>query len=257
MFQLITAVILVKNEEKHIAECIKSLNFCDEILVIDDYSTDKTIESINKLSSKKVKIIRHFLNNDFSQSRNFGLLKAKNEWIFFVDSDEIVSEGLAFEVSNTISSWTSGMENEYKGFFIRRIDLMWRKSLKYGETGNIKLLRLARKDSGLWEGRIHEKWKIRGIVGTLKNPIIHRPHQTISEFLREINFYTDIRAEELKSKKNKVFFWSIILFPLGKFILNYFVKRGFMDGIHGLVFAIIMSYHSFLVRSKLWLQTEK
>jgi hypothetical protein len=121
----------------------------------------------------------------------------------------------------------------------------------------MKLLRLGRKGFGEWKGMAHERWKINGPVGKLMNPILHFPHKTFDEFLKEINFYTDIRAKELKDKNMKVFFWSIFFYPLGKFVINYVVKRGFMDGIHGLVFAITMSFHSFLVRGKLWLKNEK
>lgn len=246
---LITAIVLAKNEEKHIAECIKSLSFCDEILVINDHSTDKTEEIINKLGNKRVKVISHSLNDDFSQSRNFGLEKAQNEWILFIDSDEQVSAPLAFEVSNV-------MNDEYDGFYMKRFDFIWGKELKHGESG-IKLLRLAKKNSGRWIGKVHEKWKIKGKIGVLKNSIVHYPHQTTEEFLREINFYTDVRAKELYEKNIKVPWWSIVFYPISKFIQNFFLRRGFLDGVHGLVFAMMMSFHSFLVRGKLWLLMKK
>jgi len=252
MSLLITAIILTKNEEEHIIKCIKSVAFCDEILVINDNSTDGTIEAINKLDNKKVRVISYPLNDNFSQSRNFGLQKAQNDWVLFIDSDEQIPEALAFEISNTLSNWTNKMENEYNGFFIRRFDFLWGKELRYGESG-IKLLRLARKNAGKWIGKVHEKWKIKGKVGLLKNSIVHYPHETIGQFLREINFYTDVRAQELYGQNIKAHWWSIIIYPISKFILNYIFKRGFLDGIHGLIFAIAMSFHSFLVRSKLWL----
>jgi hypothetical protein len=81
---------------------------------------------------------------------------------------------------------------------------------------------------------------------------VHYPHQTISEFLAEINFYTTIRANELFEDKIKVSTKDIILYPLGKFFLNYFIRFGLLDGIEGLIFAIMMSLHSFMVRAKLW-----
>lgn len=252
----ITAIILAKNEQKYIARCIKSLSFCDEILVIDDNSTDGTIEAINKLANRKVKVISHCLSENFSQSRNFGLHKAQNEWVLFVDSDEQISEALAFEVSSVISNWGNKMENEYSGFYIRRFDHIWGRELRYGESG-IKLIRLAKKNAGEWIGKVHEKWQIEGKVGILKNALIHYPHQTVAEFLREINFYTNVRAEELYAKSTRVYWWSIIFYPSNKFIVNYFFKMGFLDGIHGLIFAIIMSFHSFLVRGKLWSMWDK
>ncbi|MBI4089150.1 MAG: hypothetical protein HY424_00405, partial [Candidatus Levybacteria bacterium] len=112
-------------------------------------------------------------------------------------------------------------------------------------------------DSGLWKGKAHERWVVEGHLGILNNHLLHFPHQTIENFLEEINFYTDIRASELVSNHIKVYFWSIFLYPLGKFLVNYILKRGFMDGTAGLVFALIMSFHSFLIRGKLWLKKEE
>lgn len=252
----ITAIILAKNEEKHIARCVKSVAFCDEILVINDNSTDGTIDAINNLANRKIKVISHSLNNNFSQARNFGLEKAQNEWVLFIDADEKISEALAFEVSNVIYNWGNKVENEYSGFYIRRFDHIWGKNLRYGESG-IKLIRLAKKNAGKWTNKVHEKWQIKGKVGILKNPLIHYPHQTVAEFLKDINFYTNIRTEELYTKNTRVYWWSIVFYPMNKFIVNYFLKRGFLDGIHGLIFAIIMSFHSFLVRGKLWLKKNK
>lgn len=247
---MISVIILTKNEEQNIEKCIQSVKWCDEIIVVDDNSSDKTIEIAKKY---KTTIHQRSLSNNFSAQRNFGLSKAKNEWVLFIDSDEIVSDALAYEISNAIILKDQNLRN-FNGFYIKRSDFMWGKQLRYGEIGNIKLLRLGKKDSGFWEGKTHEKWKIEGLIGGLSNPLLHYPHTTLEEFLKEINFYTDIRANELKNKKNKVFFWSILLYPLGKFIFNYIIKRGFLDGMQGLVLAIIMSGHSFLVRGKLWLK---
>lgn len=250
---MITVIILTKNEEQNIEKRIQSVKWCDEIIVVDDNSSDKTIEIAKTC---KTTIYQRSLNNNFSAQRNFGLSKAKNEWVLFIDSDEIVSDALAYEISNAVQLKDQDL-GPFNGFYIKRLDFMWGKELKYGETGSIKLLRLAKKDAGVWVGMVHEKWKIDGPVGKLINPLKHFPHKNITKFLEEINFYTDIRSKELKSKNIQVFFWSIFLYPFGKFLVNYIFKKGFMDGAQGLVLAIIMSFHSFLVRGKLWLENEK
>ena len=250
---MISAVILTKNEEQNITKCLDSVKWCDEIIVVDDNSEDQTIEIAEKY---KTTIYKRSLNNDFSAQRNFGLSKTKNEWVLFVDADEIISDALTYEISNAITFKDQSLRN-FNGFYIKRSDFIWGRMLKYGETGRIKLLRLGRKNYGVWQGKAHEEWKIEGLIGNLTNPILHFPHQTLKEFLKEINFYTDIRAKELKTKNFNVSTPSILLYPLGKLILNYIFKRGFMDGMQGLVFAIIMSFHSFLVRSKLWLENKK
>lgn len=251
--QSISAIILTKNEEQNIKNCLESLKWCDEIVIVDDYSIDKTINIARKY---KTTIYSRALNGDFSSQRNFGISKAKSDWVLFVDSDETVSDGLVYEISNAIQLKDRQL-NEFDGFFIKRTYFMWRKKLRYGEVGNEWRLRLAKKTVGQWEGKVHERWRIKGLVGKLNNPIFHFPHQTLDEFFKEINFYTDIRAQELHAKKIKVYWWSVIVYPTGKFIVNFFIKRGFLDGVHGLVFAITMSFHSFLVRGKLWLLWRK
>lgn len=245
---MISAVILTKNEQDNIEKCLKSVRWCDEIVVIDDGSWDSTTEIAKKY---KAKVYSNFLNDNFSAQRNFGLSKAKYEWVLYVDSDEVISDALAFEISNAIEIKDQNLRN-YNGFYIKRTDFMWGRRLDHGE-GSIKLLRLGKKGSGIWKGMAHEVWRIALPIGVLANPILHFPHRNLEEFLKEINFYTDIRAKELKEKNIKAAFWSIFLYPFGKFAVNYVFRRGFMDGIHGLMFALVMSFHSFLVRGKLWI----
>lgn len=250
---MISAIIIAKNEEDNLEKCIKSVKWCDEIIVIDDNSTDKTSDIAKKYNAT---VFLRPLNNNFSNQRNFAISKAKNDWILFVDADEVVSDALAYEISNAIQLRDQNLKF-FNGFYIKRTDHIWGKQLKYGEVGNISLLRLAKKGSGAWKGAAHEKWEITGSIGKLINPLQHFPHKTLIEFLGEINFYTDIKVQELMSKRTRIFFWDILLFPLGKFLISFFFKKGFMDGVHGLIFATIMSSHSFLVRSKLWLMIKK
>ncbi len=250
---MISAVVLTKNEENKIIDCLESLVWCDEIIVIDDFSDDRTVELIENLKNKKIIVFRRRLLDDFSQQRNFGLEKASNNWALFVDADEQISPSLQYEI---LSHLTSPLQN-YAGYFMPRRDVMWGRVLNHGESGATRLLRLAKKSAGKWKGIVHERWIIKGQTGELVNPLLHLPHQTLHEFLREINYYTSLRASELYKNRSKSSFWSIILYPKTKFVVNYFVKMGFLDGIEGLQLAIIMSFHSFLVRAKLWLLWQK
>jgi glycosyltransferase involved in cell wall biosynthesis len=247
---MISAVVITKNEEKNIKECLAGLSWCDEIIVVDDNSDDKTQEIARKMGAK---VFARSLNKDFAAQRNFGLEKATGEWVLFADADERVSEALWYEVM----AHTNDPANAYSGFYLKRNDVLWGKELKYGEIGNIKLLRLARKDAGLWQGKVHEEWKIKGKTLLLQKSLLHFPHSTVETFLQEINFYTDLRAEELYKKKAKVYWWSVILYPKAKFFLNFVLRQGYKDGLPGLVFALMMSFHSFLVRGKLWQLSQK
>lgn len=247
---MISVIVLTKNEEKNIEACLDSVAWCDEKIVIDDHSSDKTVDLAKK---KGAKVFSRLMENDFADQRNYGLEKATGDWILFIDADERVSSALWYE----IMAHTSESIEEYAGFYIKRQDTMWGKVLKYGETGKITLLRLAKKGSGKWEGTVHERWNIRGKTAVLKNSLDHFPHQTVAEFLYEINFYTDLRAEELFKKKIKSNWFAIVAYPKAKFIQNYIFRAGFLDGLEGFVFAFIMSLHSFLVRGKLWLKWQK
>lgn len=140
-----------------------------------------------------------------------------------------------------------------KGFYIKRRDYLFGKWLRFGETGKMKLLRLAKKGAGQWEGAVHEVWQIEGKVGQFKNPLLHFSHPTVSQFLENINLYSTLRAHELYEKRQKVSLLTIITYPLVKFLKNYFWHLGFLDGLPGFLHAAFMSLHSFLVRGKLWL----
>lgn len=253
---MISVIILTKNEEKNILDCLESISWADEIIIIDDNSEDRTLDVVRQLSLvKKIKIYKKSLENDFSNQRNYALSKATKEWVLFLDADERVSNDLREEVNSLIVNEKN--EHKYDGLYIKRKDILWGKMLKHGEIGNIKLLRLARKKAGVWYGKVHEEWQVEGKISDLENYLIHYPHQTVSEFLKEINFYTSIRARELYEKKVQVSLLDIIIYPKAKFILNYFIRLGFLDGIEGFIFAIFMSFHSYMVRGKLWLIWQK
>ncbi len=237
----ISFVVLSHNEEKNIARCLSSIkNLADEILVIDESSADKTCEIAKGFGAR---IISHKNSDDFAAARNLGMEKARNEWVFFVDSDEVLKGGL-----DDINSLD---KDNYR---LRRVDEMWGRKIMHGENGVWNEIRLVKKNSGGWVGKVHEVFETRDETGQLENVRLrHYPHQTIREFLDEINRYSEIRAQELFVHGAKSSVWQIILFPFGKFILDYVLLLGFLDGTPGFVIAVMMSFHSFLVRSKLYI----
>ena len=258
---LISAVVLTKDEEKNIEKCLESLDWCDEIVVIDDYSNDKTV---SLAEGKGARVFLRRLEDNFARQRNYGLKRAKGEWTLFIDADERVTAGLKEEIQSSIRVFSTDDRlskkhkigksvGGYQGFVMRRKDKFLGKWLRFGETSSIRLLRLARKNSGQWAGPVHETWEVKGKLGRLGNPILHERQLTISQFLKRINLYSSIRAKELFQDKKKTNAFLIIAYPLGKFLQNYFFRLGFLDGMPGLIMALIMSLHSFLVRGKLYL----
>lgn len=128
------------------------------------------------------------------------------------------------------------------------------KKILHGEVGEVRIVRLAKKDSGKWHGKVHEEWEVKGALGELLNPLIHTPHQSVKEFVTDVDVYSTLREQELLEQGGSANFVSIILYPAGKFLQNYFLRRGYKDGLPGFMYAMIMSFHSFLVRGKLYLE---
>lgn len=247
---MITAVILAHNDEKIVERVIISVKFCDEIIVVDDESEDGTVKLAEQVGAI---VYKRRLNNDFAAQRNFGLSKARGEWVIFLDSDEIVTAKLEEEITQVLKYPISNIQYPINGYCVRRRDFIFERWLKHGETANVKLLRLARRNAGRWVRPVHEIWEVAGQIGELKNPLEHYPHQSVREFLTEINKYSSRNAKHLLDHEVGVNGMEIVLYPVGKFILNYIFRLGFLDGVAGFIVAMMMSMHSFLTRGKLYI----
>jgi len=240
---MISAVVLTKNEENNIKACLESLKWCDEIVVVDEYSVDKTTKLALKMGAE---VYYNDSGSNFAFQRNFAMHLAKNDWVLFVDADERITPALRQEIYNL-------QFTIYNGFYLNRKDFFLGKWLNYGETASVRLLRLVKKGSGEWQRRVHETFRLtQGKASELKNPILHYPHPNISEFLESINIHTDLHSQVLFEGGKRTNLFEIIFYPIGKFCLNYFWRLGFLDGIQGLIMALMMSLHSFLARAKLY-----
>jgi len=240
---MLSAVILTNNQELNVVEAIESVDFCDEVVVIDDFSDDDTVKVSQKAGAK---VFQRALNRDFSAQRNFGLKQTNGDWVLFIDADERVPKKLGEEILKMIK------KSEVKGYYLARQDMLMGKALNHGETHKVSLLRLARAKSGVWQRPVHEMWKVKGKVSVLKTPLLHYPHRSLSQFLDKINFYTSIEAEYRKARGEKWNLWQALFFPPLKFMQNYVMRSGFLDGIPGLAMALMMSIHSMTVRVKLY-----
>ena len=245
----ISAVILTHASAEKINQCLESVKWCDEIIIVADTTSKYQISNIKYQKYKsKIKIYERQLKDDFAAQRNFGLSKAKGKWVLFIDSDEQVSDELKKEINERLFV----DKVQFSGYFIKRVDYFLGKWLEFGETSHVQLLRLAKNKAGLWKGRVHEVWDVGGSVGKLTNPVLHYPHPTVAAFLHEINRYTDLVAQSWKEEGRRVHAWEIFIFPTLKFLQNYFLNLGFLDAIPGLIIALMMSFHSFLARAKFW-----
>ena len=252
---MLSAVLLTKNEEKKLPKCLKALKFCDEVIMIDDNSTDNTISIARKFGAK---IYRRDMNLDFATQSNYGIKKAKGDWTLLVDADEIVSPELASEIlSMCHPALDAGSRARFSAFSFPRHDYFMGRLLKYGETGNSRVTRLVKKGKGEWSRRVHPNLKVDGKVSELNSPILHYPHEKINEFVKSVNRWSEWHALALKEEGKKSLLLKVFLWPPLKFINNYLYKGGFNDGTPGFIHATLMSLHSFLAWSILYVNNNK
>lgn len=235
----ITAAIISKSEDVK-SQVLNSINFAEEIIVVVDSPEKKS------RVQEKIHYYYHPLNNNFAAQRNVALSKAKNDWVFFIDDDEYVGTELAREILSLPE------KTKTTGFFIKRVDVCFHQPLKHGETGQTSLLRLAKKSAGKFQRPVHETWSIKGKVGELDSPLYHIKDNFISGFIDRMTQYSSIDADILTKENKPYTFWRLLLNPKGKFLQNYFVRLGLLDGTVGLFLAYLMSVQSLTVRVFQW-----
>ena len=223
------------------------MGWCDDIILFDD-SEDETVSVAKKsIPKSQLRVVKTSDNSNFAQLRNDALLLVRNEWVLFLDGDEEVPGNLQKEIRTKLGF------TKYSGFYLKRNDHFLGTWLKWGETGTIQLLKLGKKSAGVWRRRVHEVWDIKRTTSMLQMPLHHYPHPSVAEFVSHINRWTTLDAQEFFENGNRSSFWKIVVYPIGKFVQNYLFRRGFRDGMPGLLLAILMSFHSFLTRAKLYL----
>jgi len=230
----ITAIIPTLNEEIHIADAIKSVRFADEIIVIDSFSIDKTLEIAEGLNVKIIK--RKF--DDFSSQKNFAIEKACNDWIFVLDADEELPENLVEEIKNTLNKTHGNI-----GFYFNRDFYFMGKKIRYGGYNNNKVIRLFDRRFCKYNGNlVHEKIIAKGKLGQIKEPMLHWSYKSFSHYLTKVHRYKELQAKELLVKGKKSTFMHILFKPGFRFFSHYILKLGFLDGFRGFVIASIQAY---------------
>lgn len=243
-----TLAILAKNEENNIRECVQPFaDLTDDIVLLDDGSTDATSPLAQ---AQGARVIDVSTSSGFAEKRNKGLELAKYDYVLFVDADE--------RPDKTLLNWLKEVDfsSDIVCYRISRVDYFWGREVRHGEVASAVsgIPRLMNKNFVRYEGSVHESVKLTGSerTNTAAGVLAHYPHQTVSEFVRDINRYSSERAIELRGKKNELqIVFEMIVYPPLKFWYTYIVKLGFLDGAPGFVYSFLMAFHSFLVRTKL------
>jgi glycosyltransferase involved in cell wall biosynthesis len=234
----ITGIVITKNEEKNIAGCIKSLEWCNQVIVVDSFSKDNTVQIARDMNA--VVFQNKFI--DYASQRKFAIEQSSSDWIIMIDADERVTLELKNEIIDVLENPTSEAITAYE---VPMADFMFGKYIKYGGWCGYYRTSLFRKSFINIEGSVHEKIKTSGVEKKLNSPILHFSHFSIDHFMFKLNKYTAIeaRSEYEKGKRSNIL--RITALPVVVFLYKYFYKKGFMDGIHGYALAVMMSVYHF------------
>jgi len=225
----ISVLIITLNEEANMQTLLTDLDFADEIIVVDSFSTDKT-EVICK-SFQKVTFIQNKFEN-YSSQRNFAISQAKNDWILFLDADERLTPALKNEIIATLKT------NEiFSAFLFYRTFMFKDKILHFSGNQTDKIFRLFNKNQAEYtrERLVHEKLKVNGKIGVLKNKLIHYSYSNFPTYKSKTIRYGKFKAQEKFIKKQKPSLLLHFLHPAYNFLFNFIVRLGFLDGKKGLI----------------------
>ena len=238
----ISATIITLNEERNIARAIESLRCCDQIVVLDSGSVDRTVELAAKLGARVVEDSWR----GYANQKNRAAEHADHDWILSLDADEALSEALEGEIWNlkkrgpACDAYTMPRMAKYMGRWI--LHSGWYPDRK---------VRLYNRNKAKWVGDfVHESVKVEGRVGHFESNLLHFTCDSFSEHLRTMDRYTTLAAEELVARKTKIGFGRLIVDPVWTFLRSYVAQRGFLDGMEGLTIAHMAAIYTYLKYAK-------
>lgn len=236
----LSVVIITFNEERNILRCLESVkSIADEILVVDSFSTDATK---NICESAGVRFVEHRFEG-YIEQKNYALDCASHPYILSLDADEALSSGLRQSILDIKSNWTCGC------YSMNRMSNYCGKWIRFGGWYPDTKIRLFTKDSGRWAGENpHDRFTPEAGQNCrhIKGDILHYSYYSIAGHIRQVNKFTDIASQSAVSAGKKSGLFSLLVRPAFKFIRDYFLRAGFLDGYYGFVIATITAHSTFL-----------
>ena len=240
----IAAVVITKNEERNIEACLRSVHWADEAIVVDACSEDRTV-SLARRHTDKV-FIRPWPG--FGPQKNYGIDQAAADWILILDADERVPEALRDEIIATIRHPAVQV-----GFEIPRRNVFYGRPIRGGGLYPDYQLRLFKKLAGRYDDvLLHEHLRLDGEVGRLTSALEHFSMPTIGDHVRKTMLYSTLGAREKLKTRATVSPLDLAGNHLATIVRTFLLRRGYRDGIHGVVIALFAGMHTFLKYAKAW-----
>ncbi|MCX5694170.1 MAG: glycosyltransferase family 2 protein [Candidatus Omnitrophica bacterium] len=237
----LSVMILTKNEESCIADCLESVKWADEVIVVDDESTDKTIEIVKKYNVKLF-----FRKMDIEgKHRNWGYAQAQNQWVLSLDADEVVTPGLKIEIQQAIES------TEFVAYDIPLRNFISNYWVRYGGWYPASKVRLFKKDKFKYEeAQVHPRAFIDGACGHLKSDIIHRGYPDLEHFLNSVNRQSTLEAQKwIETGRKMTLLWATWR-AVDRFFRRYLRKKAYKDGMYGFIISFFDTLYQILSYAK-------
>jgi glycosyltransferase involved in cell wall biosynthesis len=239
----VTVTIITLNASRHLRQCLESVRWADEIVIVDSGSTDSTLAIAREFTDR----IAHHDWMGYGPQKQFAVGLAKNDWILSLDADESLSPELAENIRRLLQERPA-----FSAYELRRRNQFMGRCLRHGEGYPDLVLRLFDRRHARWsDDAVHEKVMYDGHVGELAGDLLHRSESGIAAYIDKQNRYTSLQAERLHQEGASVGLAQLLLSPLLRFVKFYFIRRGFLDGLPGFVHISIGCFNSFIKYAKL------
>ncbi len=241
---MLSVIVLTKNEESRIKACFESVKWADEIILVDNGSSDTTLEIAKKYTDK----IFSFENQDFAAFRNEAFKKASGDWVLYLDPDERVSQGLREEIEQIINN------EEFAAYAISRKNIIFGQMVKYGPFWPDWVIRLLKKsDFENWVGKVHEYPKFKGKLGFTKNSLIHLTHRNLDQIVLKSLEWSKIDAKlRIDSHHPKMSGWRFLRIFLSETFKQGVLRKGFLNGTVGIMDSMLQVFYMYITYIRLW-----
>lgn len=247
---MLSGIVITKNEQEVIRDCVISLGFCDEVLVIDNGNTDDT----NKIAKELGARILKSSGTDYSKLRNDGLALAKGDWVLYLDADERITPLLKIEIEKLIKT-----DTEHSAFEIPRRNIYLAREMRHGGWGGDAVVRLfKKKDLKRYENPLHEQPIVEGSVGKLENSMVHFSHRGLYSMLNKTFGFTAYESDlRIQSGHLPIRSWRLIRVMITEFWKRMIKQKAFLDGTEGVIDALFQMLNSFVIYARLWEKQNK
>jgi glycosyltransferase involved in cell wall biosynthesis len=240
----VSVIITTFNEEANVAECIESTLWADEILLVDSFSTDRTLELARRYP---IRILEREYYGSAAQ-KNWAMDRVSHDWVLIVDADERVTEPLAREILETLAAPPA-----VAGFSIRRENVFVDRVIRHSGWSTDKVVRLFRRDQGRYPNRrVHADLEIAGPVPTLRHAFLHYTFRNFDQYFPKFLNYAEWGAAQAFRDGRRAGLVELAFRPGWRFVRTFFLQLGFLDGKHGFVLCALQAFGVFLKYARLW-----